>query len=163
MLKLRDETRKSDKLLVTHSNLHQTNQQVSQITFQSTFSARISHERLWTHKTHHGPDLGKPPPSPIYYSLRLSAAPTSEWLFVLGFPRRSPEITMVWTPAILRDYNSLLRPPIGTRYKSNLQLSSRAFQWCIALYLHAPWSGRFLTFSGRESNCQFDFRPFFLP
>jgi hypothetical protein len=33
---------------------------------------------------------------------------------------------------------------------------------CITLHLHASWSGRFLTFNGRESNCQFDFRPFFL-
>jgi hypothetical protein len=35
-------------------------------------------------------------------------------------------------------------------------------QWCVALYLHTLGSGRFPTFSGRESNWQFDSRPFFL-
>ncbi len=56
VLKLRDGTRKSDKLLVTHLNLHPTDQQVGQFTFWSTLSARTSHGQLWTHKTHHGPD-----------------------------------------------------------------------------------------------------------
>jgi hypothetical protein len=32
---------------------------------------------------------GKPPHSPIYYSLRLSATPTFEWLFVRGVPKLS--------------------------------------------------------------------------
>jgi hypothetical protein len=31
----------------------------------------------------------------------------------------------------------------------------RAFQLCVALYLHTLALGRFSTFSGRESNCQF--------
>jgi hypothetical protein len=34
---------------------------------------------------------GKPPPSPIYYSLHYSAAPTSQWYFFPGLPRRSRE------------------------------------------------------------------------
>ncbi len=44
---------------------------------------------------------GKPPPSPIQYFLRYSGAPTSEWLFVPGLPRRNPEIVQVWTPGTL--------------------------------------------------------------
>jgi hypothetical protein len=35
---------------------------------------------------------GKPPPSPIQYSMCLFAAPTPEWLFVPGLPRRSPKL-----------------------------------------------------------------------
>ncbi len=39
----------------------------------------------------------------------------------------------------------------------------KAFQRYVARHLHATKSGQFLTFSGRESNCQFDSRPFFWP
>jgi hypothetical protein len=40
---------------------------------------------------------GKPPPSPIHYSLRCFTALASEWLLVPGLPRRSPETISVWT------------------------------------------------------------------
>jgi len=63
---------------------------------------------------------GKPPPSPIYYSLCISATPTSEWLFLLGLPRRSLETISVWTPRTLQGHNSLLIPLIGMRSKANL-------------------------------------------
>ncbi len=59
VLELQDVTRKRDKLLVT----------LSQICIQLTTSwlvhnlghlgARTSRGRLWTHKTHHGPNLGE--------------------------------------------------------------------------------------------------------
>ncbi len=106
---------------------------------------------------------GKPPPSPIQYSLHFHTGPTSEWLVVPGLPRRSPETVMVWTPKTLGAHNSQLRPPIGMRFKANLQISSRAFQRCVALHLHTLESDRFPTFSGRESNWQFDSRSFFRP
>ncbi len=71
----------------------------------------------------------------------------------LGFPRLQCPITsranfIFW---------------IKMRFKEKLQPSSRAFQQRVARHLHATKSGRFPTFSGRESNCQFDFRPFFWP
>jgi hypothetical protein len=72
-----------------------------------------------------------------------------------------PKIIPVWTPRTSRGHNSLLRPPVGTRSEANLYLSLRAFQRCVALPLRTPRSGQFPTFSGRESNCQFDSRPFF--
>jgi hypothetical protein len=50
---------------------------------------------------------GKPPLSPIYYSVRLSASPTSETV-------------PIWTLAILQDYNSLFRPLIGMKFEENL-------------------------------------------
>ncbi len=98
---------------------------------------------------------GKPPPSPIQYTLCLSAAPASKWLFVPRLPR-SPKTIPVWTLGTLRDQNSLFRPLIRMKSQENLQLFSRAFQQCVALHLHAPGLGRFPTFSGWESNCQFD-------
>ncbi len=89
------------QVLVTYSNLHQTNQQVGQFTFWSTFSARTSHGQPWMHKTHHGPDSSEATTFPIQYYLRLSVAPTSEQFFVPGLPRRSSETILVWTPRIL--------------------------------------------------------------
>ncbi len=129
----------------------------------NTFGSRTSRGRPQTHKTHHGPNWGKPPPSPIQYFLRLSARHTSEWLFVPGLPKGSLEIGKVWTFTTLRNYNSSLRPPIRVRSKAKLQLLLRAFQQCVARHLHAQGSGRFLTFYDWESNCQFDSQPFFLP
>ncbi len=105
-----------------------------------------------------GRTRGKSPPFPIQYSLHLSAAPTSEWLFVPGFLKKNPKTVSIWTPATLQGYNSLLRPLIGTRSKVNLQFLLRAFQRCVAFHLHALGLGRSPTFNGRESNCQFDSR-----
>ncbi len=79
---------------------------------------------------------GKPPPSPIQYSMRLSTTPTSEWLFVPGLPRRSPETVPIWTLESLRVHNFLFRPSIGMRSKANLQFPLGAFQQCVALQLH---------------------------
>ncbi len=41
--------------------------------------------------------------------------------------------------------------------------SPRELSKCVTLHLHTPGLGQFLTFSGRESNCQFDSQPFFRP
>jgi hypothetical protein len=55
----------------------------------------------------------KPPPSPIYYSLRCSALPTPKWLFVPGLPKWSPEIVLVWTPKTLGHHNFSPWPLLG--------------------------------------------------
>ncbi len=153
VLRLRDQTRKRDKLF-TYSNLHHTNQQVGQFTFWNTLGATTRHGQLQTHLTHHGPDAGEATTFPhiVYF------APLHEGHIQMAF---CPGTVPVWTPKTLTAHNSLLKPLIGMRSKANFQLSSRAFQRCVALRLHAPGLGRFLTFSGRESNCQFDSRPFF--
>ncbi len=79
------------------------------------------------------------------------------------FPSGSSEITPARILATLESHNIASRPWIEVRSKEKLQLLSRAFQRYIARCLHLSESGRFSTFSGRESNCQFDFRPFFWP
>jgi hypothetical protein len=40
-------------------------------------------------------------------------APTSEWLFVSGLPKRSLKIVPVWTFKTLGAHNSQMKPPIG--------------------------------------------------
>ncbi len=68
-----------------------------------------------------------------------------------------------WSPGTLGAHNYRLPGLIATRSKPNLQPSSRSFQRRIALSIRRLGRGRFPTFSGRESNCQFDSRPFFCP
>jgi hypothetical protein len=93
--------------------------------------------------------------------MRLSTGATSKWLFVLGLPSGSPEIVTIGTPATLKAHNFLCRPLIVMRSKEKLYPSSRTFQRYVARRLYARELGRFPTFSGQESNCQFDSRPFF--
>jgi hypothetical protein len=83
--------------------------------------------------------------------------------FVLGLPNGSPEIPSTGTLATLKAHNFLCRPPIIMRSKAKLYPSLRAFQRYVARRLHPRKSGLFPTFSGRESNCQFDSRPFIWP
>ncbi len=133
-------------------------------------SAQLEHfwcqDEPWatrTHKIHHGLAWEKPPPSPLQYTLCLSTGATSKWLFVPGLPRGSPEIPTSRTPTTLRADNLACRPAIAMRTKAKLQPLSRAFQQYVSRCLHVRKQGRFLTFSGRESNYQFDSHPFFWP
>ncbi len=80
-----------------------------------------------------------------------------------GLPNGRPEIPPTGTPATLKPHNFASRPWIAMRSEAKLQLSSRSFQWYVARCLQTNKSGQFLTFSGRESNWQFDSRPFFWP
>ncbi len=114
MLRLRDRTGTNDKLF-NHSFGFASNQpQVGQFTFWNTFGARTSHDDFGLTRFTTARTRRKAPPSPIKYS-RYSAAPTSEWHFFPGLPRRSPETVMVWTPGTLATHNSLLKLPIGMR------------------------------------------------
>ncbi len=68
-----------------------------------------------------------------------------------------------WSPGTLGAHNSRLQSLIAMRSKPNLQPLSKSFQRRIALSIRTSGRGRFPTFSGQESNCQFDSRPFFCP
>jgi len=63
---------------------------------------------------------GKPPPSPIYYSMHLSAALASKWLFFPGLPKWSPETIPIWTPGTLGAHNFSPQTWIGTRSEPKL-------------------------------------------
>ncbi len=68
-----------------------------------------------------------------------------------------PKLSQFGTLRTLGHHNFSPQPPIGTRSKPIFYLSSRAFQRYVALPHRTSGSDRFLTFCGRESNCQFDF------
>jgi hypothetical protein len=52
----------------------------------STFGAKMNHGQIWTHKTHHGPDLGEATTFPlIVYSVPLHKAHI-QMTFCLGTP-----------------------------------------------------------------------------
>jgi hypothetical protein len=67
----------------------------------------MSHRRLWTHKTHHGPDSGEATTFPyVVYSAPLHGV-TSKWLFVPRLLSGSPKIAIAGTLATLRAHNFL--------------------------------------------------------
>ncbi len=146
---------------LTQVNLHKTNKQVGQHKVGAPLVLGRATNDLGLTRLTMAWTRGKPPPSPIQYTLHLPGRVASEWLFVPGLPNGSLEIAKVESPATLQDYNFLCRPLIKMRSKPKLQPLSRAFQWHVARHLQAKESGRFQTFCGRESNCQFDSRPFF--
>jgi hypothetical protein len=117
------------------------------------------------HKTHHGPDSRV-----CHHHTPYSILCDAPWgLHPNGTNSRDsrngvPKLSRNrpgWSPGTLKAHNSRLRDRIVTRSKPNLYPSSRSFQRRIALPIRTSRRGRFPTFSGRESNCQFDSRPFF--
>ncbi len=109
---------------------------------------------------------GKPPPSP--YSILCDAPPR---LHPNGSFSRDSQVEVPklsrncpgWSPGTLGAHNSRLPGLIATRFEPKLYPSSRSFQRRIAHSIRRSERGRFSTFSGRESNYQFDSRPFFCP
>jgi hypothetical protein len=67
---------------------------------------------------------GKPPPSPLWYTMYLSTRPTSKWHFVSRLPNRSPKIAKVGTPTTLGSHNFVCRPLIEMRSKAHRELSN---------------------------------------
>ncbi len=134
---------------------------------QNTFGARTNHEQTWIHKihrTHHGPYLGKPPPSPLQYSLCLATGSTPKCHFLLGLPNGNPKILKIRTPTTFEAHNFVCKPSIKVRSKAKLQHLSRTFQWHVIRHLYVRKLGQFPTFSDWQSNWQFDSRhPFFWP
>ncbi len=106
---------------------------------------------------------GKPPPSPLQYTLCFSTSPTSKWHFVPRLPNESLEIPKVGTFTTLGPHNFMCKPPIEMMFEAALQPLLSTFQRHVARHLHARKSGRFSTFNGRQSNYQFNSRPFFWP
>jgi hypothetical protein len=83
-------------------------------------TARTSHGQLWTHKTHHGPNSREATTFPhIVLSMPLHGSHT-RMAFCPGTPKEESRNCQGWTLTTLRDYNSLLRPWIGTRSEAKL-------------------------------------------
>ncbi len=98
---------------------------------------------------------------PLQYTLCMATRPAPKCHFVPGLPSGSSKIPTTRIPTTFGAHNFACKPLIEMRSEIKLQPLSRAFQWYVACHLHARTSGRFLTFSDQESNCHFDFQPFF--
>jgi len=117
----------------------------------------------WTHKTHHGPNSRE---ATTFSHIIFSAAGRGGYIRMAQIPG-TPEMESRNCPGgtleTLNRHNSRLQSWIATRSKPKLYPSSRFFQRHVAHSNRTLERGRFPTFSGRESNCQFDSRPFFCP
>ncbi len=142
-------------------NLYKTNTRWL-VHSQSTFGVRTSHGQLG-HTRLTTAQLGGShhlPPYSILCSSPWGPHPN-------GFLFRDCQIGILKFPQLgfrdLEVHNLACKPSITMRPKEKLQPLSRAFQQYVTCRLHTRKSGRFLTFNGWESNCQFDSRPFFCP
>jgi hypothetical protein len=160
MLEFQDGIRMSWQASTTHTSLHKTNTRWL-VHNWNIFGARTSHEQFGLTRLTTTWTWGKPPPSPFYYTLRLSTGATSKWFFVLGFPSGNPEIPTTRISATLGAHNFVCKPLITMRYETNLYSSSKTLQRYVAHCLLTRKLGQFPTFSGQESNYQFDSWPFF--
>ncbi len=129
----------------------------------STFGAKTSHGQTRTHKIHHGPDLREATTFPlIIYSMPLHDAHI-QMAFCPKIPKWESQNSQSWNSHNFGAHDFVCKPSIKMRSKAKLQPSLRALQSYVAHHLHTRKSNQFSTFSGQESNCQFDFRPFFWP
>ncbi len=163
MPEFQDGTRKDDKQLIHSLRSIQTKQHIGQCIVSTLLMLRQTMGKFRFTRLTTAHTWGKPPPSPLKYVLCLSTGATSKWHFVSRLQNGSPEIPKVGTPTTLGPDNFVCKPSIVMRSKAKLEPSSTAFQRYVARHLHARNLGRFPAFSGRESNCQFDSRPFFWP
>jgi hypothetical protein len=67
----------------------------------STFGVRTNHGQLRLIRLTTARTWGKPPPSPLLYTLCLFMRATSKWFFVRKLPSGSPEIPTARTPVTL--------------------------------------------------------------
>jgi hypothetical protein len=129
----------------------------------STFGAKMSHGQLGHTKFTMARTWGSHhlPPYAILYNFPWGPHPNGllsrdSHLGVLKFPQLG--LPWLWRRIT---WHANLRLQWGLKQSCILcqELSKSYVTRC----LHARKSGRFLTFSGRESNCHFDSRPFFWP
>ncbi len=116
-----------------------------------------------THKTHHDLNLGETITFPLIVYF-VAAHRAHIQMFFLSRDSQTPkwESQNCQSQVTLGPHNFACRL-LKMKHQAKLQPSSRAFQQCVAHHLHTTKSCRFPTFNGRESNYQFDSRPFFWP
>ncbi len=153
-------TRKIDKQLNYSHEPTQTKQQIGQcitgallVHGQATNSQDSPQPKLGG--SHHLPPYNILCAWPWYQYPNVIMSQDSQ-MGVLKFPK-------LGLPRLWKSITFVCKPPIEMRSKAKLQPSSRDFQRYVAHHLQVRKLGRFLTFSGRESNSQFDSRPFFWP
>jgi hypothetical protein len=165
-LELRDGTRKIDKQF-SYSFEFASNQPTRWLVLcWSTFGVRTSYGRLWTHKTHHGPNLEEATTFPhiIYFApLRKGYV---QMVFLSRNSRRGvPKLPWLELSQLCGAITSCSNLRLGRGLKQSCSLVKSFPTVCRTLPARTKIqkSNRFPTFGGRESNCLFDSRPFFLP
>jgi len=120
MLELWDGIRKIDKQF-THSHGPAHNQITSCLVHSwNTFSARMSHEQVQIHNTHHGSNLGEATTFPLIIYFVVGHMTNTKCHFVPGLPSGSLEIPTIGSPTNLEAHNFACRPSIGMRSKTKL-------------------------------------------
>jgi hypothetical protein len=114
----------------------------------------MSHAQTRTHKINHNMDLGEATTFPLIVFFVPNHMACTQMSFCI-------EILKIETLMTLKAHNFMCRTSIKMRSEAKLYPSSRAFQWYVVCHLHLRKSRRFLTFSVRDSNWQFDSWPFF--
>ncbi len=160
-----DQTRKRDQKIKLESASKNQSQE-GQFTFGTLLGVGTSHGHFDTQDSPR-PGLGGShhlPPYSILCNAQRRLHPNDSFSrdSQVGIPKLSRNCPG-WSPGTLEAHNSRLQSLIATRSKPKLQPSSRSFQSRVALSIRRLKRDRFPTFSGRESNCQFDSRPFFCP
>jgi len=79
----------------THTDLHKTNTWWL-VHSWSTFGARTNHGQTWTHKTHHGPDLGEATTFPLILYFVPPHEAHIQMVFCLGTPKWESQNCQSW-------------------------------------------------------------------
>ncbi len=163
--KSQDQTRKRDQIIKLESASKTNHKRVSSHS-RTPLGVGTSHGHFDTQDSPQ-PGLGGShhlPPYSVLCNAPRGLHPNGSFFrdSQVGVPKLSRNYPG-WSPGTLSAHNSRLQSLIATRSKPKLQPSSRSFQRHVALSIRRLGRARFLTFSGRESNCQFDSRPFFCP
>jgi hypothetical protein len=128
----------------------------------NTFVARMNHEQTRTHKTHHSPDLGETTTLPLIVFFVPGHKANTQMSFCpsqVGVPKFSKlGLLQLWRPIT---FCANLRLRWGLKQSRSLCQELFNYMWDNT-YTQVN-QGNFLTFSGHESNWQFDSRLFFLP
>jgi hypothetical protein len=119
------------------------------------------------HKTHHGPDSGEAMGFPhiVFFAtfhgdyIQMALFPGTPKLESRNCPKTVPVGVLGLWELITPDYRVWSQRGLNQSYRPRRDL----FQRHVALSIKRSGRDRFPTFSGRESNCQFDSRPFSRP
>jgi hypothetical protein len=92
MLDLWNGTRKNDKHLITHTDLHK--QTTSWLMHnQNTFGAWMNHRQTQIHKIHHGSDLGEATTFPLVVLSMLNHGANTQMSFCFETPKWESQIS----------------------------------------------------------------------
>ncbi len=135
MLELWDGTKKNDKHLLTHIDLHKTKQQVGYYIIETFLVLRRTMGKLKFTRFTMTRTWGKLTPSLILFSM-ISHVGYIQMSFFQDSQVKSLEIPEIETLATLKAHNFLCKHSIEVRCKTKLYFSSRSFQRYVACHLH---------------------------